>query len=77
MMKVIEYYSVPTGLAASNQSIDHLYYIKRDVAENMLDANIDLLTWYAAYHVCMALKDIEGAKAAMQKIQEIQVRETI
>lgn len=76
-MKALEYYSVPTGLTGSNHSIDHLYYIKRDVAENMPDDNIDLLTWYGAYHVCMALKDIEGAKAAMQKIQEIQNAETI
>ena len=74
MMRVLEYYSIPID---GNFDIDHLHYIKRDLPENLPDKNVDLLTWYAAYHVCLALQDKAGIEAAMAKIQEIQTAESI
>lgn len=76
-MKVLEYYSVPTTDPTHDHDIESFYYVKRDLPENMPDHLTDLLTWYCAYDVCMALSNVEGAKIAMQKIQEIQTSETL
>jgi hypothetical protein len=70
MMRVLEYYSVPTG---SNHSIDHFYYIPRMTPEEVSDDLTDLLTWYIAREVSLILKDKEAVAACTEKIAEIQL----
>lgn len=73
LYRTLEYFSVPLD---DDHEIEHFYYIKRQLPEQIHSTLIDLLTWYIVYDACMAMKDIEGAKVAMQKIQEIQISET-
>jgi hypothetical protein len=73
LYRTLEYYSVPL---TDNHTIEHFYYVKKQLPEQVHSSLIDLLTWYIAYDACMAMKDIEGAKIAMQKIKEIEMAET-
>lgn len=72
--RILEYYSVPE--TDTTHAIEHLYVVKKQLPEQLHSSLIDLATWYMAYDVCMAMKDVEGAKIAMQKIKEIEASET-
>ncbi len=79
-MKVLEYYSIPDAeqhpiTGEDVHEIDYLYIIRTEPPENIPERAVDLLSWYAAYDVCIALQNIEGAKLIGQKIQEIQLSE--
>lgn len=73
LYKTLEYYSVPES---DDHTIEHFYYVKKQLPEEVHSSLIDLLTWYIAYDALMALKDIEGAKICMQKIKELELAET-
>jgi hypothetical protein len=72
LYKTLEYYSVPPD---DDHAIDHFYYVKKQLPEQVHSSLIELLTWYIAYDACMILGDAERAKACMQKIKEIEMSE--